>query len=762
MLNGGIGNNNNKNEDGGGGPLAARMRITDPMLQAEWAKKRLIWVPHETEGFVKASIISEDADTYTVEFVENGHQLRLSKDDCQKMNPPKFDKVEDMADLTCLNEPSVFDNLKQRYYSELIYTYSGLFCVVMNPYKKLPIYSEAVIESYKGKKRNERPPHVFAIADCAYRSMLQDHEDQSILCTGESGAGKTENTKKVIQYLAHVAGATRLGHHNKLVNTSTSNGLLCSSPARSHSSVDQINLVGELEQQLLQANPILEAFGNSKTVKNDNSSRFVGLLTIPTRIFRIFPTSYSPFPAISVHGKNFPRCLCHSSMSVPPLLSGKFIRINFDLAGYISGANIEFYLLEKSRTCRQANDERSFHVFYQFLRGTSAEEKASFLLEDVSKYKFLQNGYITLPNVDDAAEFHNTIRSMKIMGFHDDEINSVLRVVSAVLLLGNIEFKQEKNSDQATLPDDTVAQKICHLLGLPVADFTKAFLRPRIKVGREHVQKAQNKEQAEFGVEAIGKACYERMFKWLVSRINKSLDRTRRTGTSFIGILDIAGFEIFKLNSFEQLCINYTNEKLQQLFNNTMFVLEQEEYQREGIDWQFIDFGLDLQPTIELIEKPTGILALLDEQCIFPKATDKSFVEKLFTYHEKHEKFVVPEMRSKSDFAVMHYAGRVDYYSDKWLMKNMDPLNENVVQLMQNSTDQFLAGIWKDAEFAGMGVTELNDTVFGVRTKKGMFRTVGHMHKEQLNKLMTTLRNTFPHFVRCIIPNHDKKVGYLI
>uniref|UniRef100_A0A183BXB8 Myosin motor domain-containing protein n=1 Tax=Globodera pallida TaxID=36090 RepID=A0A183BXB8_GLOPA len=688
--------------------MVKRTSITDPALQAEWASKRLIWVPHETEGFVKASIVRDDAETYTVELCENGQQMKLSKDDCEKMNPPKFDKVEDMADLTWLNEPSVLDNLKQRYYSDLIYTYSGLFCVVVNPYKRLPIYSETLIEAYKGKKRHERPPHVFAIADCAYRSMLQDHEDQSILCTGESGAGKTENTKKVIQYLAHVAGATRHAASAKINSSSTHS---VSSPARSQSSADHINMVGELEQQLLQANPILEAFGNSKTVKNDNSSRF-----------------------------------------------GKFIRINFDMSGYISGANIEFYLLEKSRTCRQAGDERSFHVFYQFLRGTSPDEKVNFLLEDVSRYSFLNNGYISLPNVDDSAEFLNTIRSMKIMGFHDDEINSVLRVVSAVLLFGNIEFKQEKNTDQATLPDDTVSQKICHLLSLPVAEFSKAFLRPKIKVGREHMQKAPIPcVPWQSQVETISKACYERMFKWLVSRLNKSLDRSRRTGTSFIGILDIAGFEIFKLNSFEQLCINYTNEKLQQLFNNTMFVLEQEEYQREGIEWQFIDFGHDLQPTIELIEKPTGILALLDEQCIFPKATDKSLVEKLIAHHEKHPKFVVPEMRSKSDFAVVHYAGRVDYSADQWLMKNMDPLNENVVQLMQNSADPFVASIWKDAEFAGMGMTEMNESVFGVRTKKGMFRTVGHMHKEQLTRLMQTLRNTFPHFVRCIIPNHEKK-----
>ncbi|CAD6193083.1 unnamed protein product [Caenorhabditis auriculariae] len=666
-----------------------RAAVADPASLAAWAQKKLCYVPDQNEGFLLGAIKKETNDEVVVELCDSNRQVTLSKDDVQKANPPKFDKVEDMSELTYLNEASVLHNLKERYYSSLIYTYSGLFCVVINPYKKLPIYSESLIEEFKGKKRHEMPPHIFAIADTAYRHMLQEREDQSILCTGESGAGKTENTKKVIQYLAHVAGASR-----------------------PKNSTLPVHAKGELEHQLLQANPILEAFGNSKTVKNDNSSRF-----------------------------------------------GKFIRINFDMSGYISGANIEFYLLEKSRVLRQAPDERSFHIFYQILRGTSEKEKADYLLESIDKYRFLVNGGVTLPNVDDAQEFHSTIQSMKIMGFSEEEVTSVMRVVSATLLLGNLEFFQEKKSDQAILPDDRVIQKVCHLLGLPVIELSKAFLRPRIKVGREFVNKSQSKEQAEFAVEAIAKASYERMFKWLVSRINKSLDRTHRQGASFIGILDIAGFEIFDMNSFEQLCINYTNEKLQQLFNNTMFIMEQEEYQREGIEWDFIDFGLDLQPTIDLIEKPMGILALLDEECLFPKATDKSLVEKLQKTHSKHPKFIVPDMRAKSDFAVFHYAGRVDYSADQWLMKNMDPLNDNVVSLMQNSTDPFVVGIWKDAEFAGICSAEMNETAFGMRTRKGMFRTVSAVHKEQLTRLMTTLRNTSPHFVRCIIPNHEKKAG---
>ncbi|XP_005883308.1 PREDICTED: myosin-9 isoform X1 [Myotis brandtii] len=667
--------------------------INNPLAQADWAAKKLVWVPSDKNGFEPASLKEEVGDEAIVELVENGKKVKVNKDDIQKMNPPKFSKVEDMAELTCLNEASVLHNLKERYYSGLIYTYSGLFCVVINPYKNLPIYSEEIVEMYKGKKRHEMPPHIYAITDSAYRSMMQDREDQSILCTGESGAGKTENTKKVIQYLAHVASS----HKSKK---------------------DQ----GELERQLLQANPILEAFGNAKTVKNDNSSRF-----------------------------------------------GKFIRINFDVNGYIVGANIETYLLEKSRAIRQAKDERTFHIFYYLLSGAGEHLKTDLLLEPYNKYRFLSNGHVTIPGQQDKDLFQETMEAMRIMSIPEDEQIGLLRVISGVLQLGNIVFKKERNTDQASMPDNTAAQKVSHLLGINVTDFTRGILTPRIKVGRDYVQKAQTKEQADFAIEALAKASYERMFRWLVLRINKALDKTKRQGASFIGILDIAGFEIFDLNSFEQLCINYTNEKLQQLFNHTMFILEQEEYQREGIEWNFIDFGLDLQPCIDLIEKPAGppgILALLDEECWFPKATDKSFVEKVVQEQGTHPKFQKPkQLKDKADFCIIHYAGKVDYKADEWLMKNMDPLNDNIATLLHQSSDKFVSELWKDVDriigldqVAGMSETALPGAF---KTRKGMFRTVGQLYKEQLAKLMATLRNTNPNFVRCIIPNHEKKSGKL-
>ncbi|KTG43416.1 hypothetical protein cypCar_00007989 [Cyprinus carpio] len=613
------------------------------VAQADWTTKKMVWIPSEREGFQSASIKEETGNEVVVE-LDNGQKMTVSKDEIQKMNPPKFNKVEDMAALTCLNEASVLHNLRERYFSGLIYTYSGLFCVVVNPYKFLPIYSEKIIEMYKGKKRHEVPPHIYAVTDNAYRNMLQEREDQSILCTGESGAGKTENTKKVIQYLAVVASS----HKGKKDAGS-----------------------GELEKQLLQANPILEAFGNAKTIKNDNSSRF-----------------------------------------------GKFIKINFDNTGYIVGANIETYLLEKSRCIRQAKIERSFHIFYYMVAGAKDNMRDELLLEDFGNYRFLVAGHVQVQNQQDDEMFEETLEAMEVLGFNEEERIGMFKLCSTVLQLGNIEFKAEKNQEQASMPDNTAAQKVCHLQGINVTDFTKAILTPRIKVGRELVQKAQTKEQD---------------------------------------------------NSFEQLCINYTNEKLQQLFNHTMFILEQEEYKKEGIEWNFIDFGLDLQPCIELIERPNnppGILALLDEECWFPKATDVSFVEKLTNTHSSHCKFSKPKnLKEKTFFTVQHYAGKVDYNATSWLTKNMDPLNDNVTALLCNSSSAFVQDIWKDVDrvvgLETMAKMAKSDSAAPTasKSKKGMFRTVGQLYKESLGKLMTTLHNTQPNFVRCIIPNHEKRSG---
>lgn len=687
--------------------LRAKTDFLNPSISADWANKKLIWVPSEKDGFALGAITGNPHSdgTIDVELMESGEKQRVSSDDCQKPNPPKYEKCEDMSMLTCLNEASVLHNLKQRYFSNLYYTYSGLFCVVINPYKRIPIYTDTIAEQFKCKKRKEMPPHIFAVADEAYRSMLQERDDQSILCTGESGAGKTENTKKVIQYLAYVANRTMVKNRKTSVDLDAATN----------------RVMGQLEEQLLQANPILEAFGNSKTVKNDNSSRF-----------------------------------------------GKFIRVHFDSTGCISGANIEFYLLEKSRVLKQSSNERSFHIFYQLLKGLSKAQREQFILEDsLSKYKYMSNGDSKLAGVDDGAEMKETLTAMSIMGLNDDEIAGILRVVSAVMLFGNLEFSQEnKNNDQAILLNDAVAQKIASLLGVNVTDLMRAFLKPKIKVQRDLVHRAQSVDQVNFAVGAIAKASYERLFRWLVHRLNKSLDRTRQQSVSFIGILDIAGFEIFDTNSFEQLCINYTNEKLQQLFNNTMFVREQQEYLDEGLEWKFVDFGLNLQPTIELIDKPMGIMSTLDDVCLFPQGSDNAFVTRLNETHNQHPKYVVPEIRSRSDFAVVHYAGRVDYQAEGWRVKNMDPLNENVIDVLKVAKESIIVDMWKDiADVCSLSAADSpsDSGVFGTRVmaKKGMFRTVSQLYKEQLTRLMSTLNNTNPHFVRCIIPNHEKKHGVL-
>lgn len=592
-----------------------------------------------------------------------------------------------MAELTHLNEASVVHNLHMRYQSDLIYTYSGLFLVTVNPYCPLPIYTNEYINMYKGRNREDTKPHIYAMADGAFRNLVDEGENQSILVTGESGAGKTENTKKVIQYLAAVAPSD---------STTKSRG--------QHSN---------LSAQILRANPILEAFGNAQTVRNNNSSRF-----------------------------------------------GKFIRIEFSRNGSIAGAFIDWYLLEKSRVVRINSNERNYHVFYQLLKGGERKLKQEFLLDglDVDDFAYTRDGQDMIVGVSDREEWDTLMEAFHVMGFSDKEQTAILRTVAAVLHLGNIAVMNESRSaDQARLAPDAkqVADRVCKLLGISLEPFLQGLLHPKVKAGREWVEKVQTPEQVRLGIDALAKGIYERGFGDLVTRINKQLDRTGMgmDDSHFIGVLDIAGFEIFEENSFEQLCINYTNEKLQQFFNHHMFVLEQEEYAREQIEWQFIDFGRDLQPTIDLIElpNPIGIFSCLDEDCVMPKATDKSFTEKLHSlWDKKSTKYRASRLRH--GFILTHYAAEVEYSTESWLEKNKDPLNDNITRLLAASTDKHIANLFADC-------AENDDEAVAVRSrvKKGLFRTVAQRHKEQLSSLMAQLHSTHPHFVRCILPNHKKR-----
>uniref|UniRef100_A0ABM5FM99 Myosin-4 n=1 Tax=Pogona vitticeps TaxID=103695 RepID=A0ABM5FM99_9SAUR len=649
--------------------------------------KNSVFVVHAKESYVKGTLQSKEGGKATVK-TEKGETLTVKEDQIFPMNPPKYDKIEDMAMMTHLHEPAVLYNLKERYAAWMIYTYSGLFCVTVNPYKWLPVYNAEVVSAYRGKKRQEAPPHIFSISDNAYQFMLTDRENQSILITGESGAGKTVNTKRVIQYFATIATT---GEKKK------------EEPAA------QSKMKGTLEDQIISANPLLEAFGNAKTVRNDNSSRF-----------------------------------------------GKFIRIHFGATGKLASADIETYLLEKSRVTFQLKAERSYHIFYQIM-SNKKPELIEMLLITTNPYDFhfVSQGEITVPSINDQEELMATDEAIDILGFTAEEKTAIYKLTGAVMHYGNMKFKQKQREEQAE-PDGTeVADKAAYLMNLNSADLLKALCYPRVKVGNEYVTKGQTVQQVYNNVGALAKAVFEKMFLWMVIRINQQLD-TKQPRQYFIGVLDIAGFEIFDFNSLEQLCINFTNEKLQQFFNHHMFVLEQEEYKKEGIEWEFIDFGMDLAACIELIEKPMGIFSILEEECMFPKATDTSFKNKLYDQHlGKSNNFQKPKPakgKAEAHFALVHYAGTVDYNISGWLDKNKDPLNETVVGLYQKSSMKTLALLFADRP-AEEGAKK------GGKKKGSSFQTVSALFRENLNKLMTNLRSTHPHFVRCLIPNETKTPG---
>ncbi|MEJ1273101.1 hypothetical protein NN561_003960 [Cricetulus griseus] len=630
--------------------------------------KKACFAVDDKEMYVKGMIQSRENDKVIVKTLDD-RELTLNSDQVFPMNPPKFDKIEDMAMMTHLHEPAVLYNLKERYAAWMIYTYSGLFCVTVNPYKWLPVYNPEVVAAYRGKKRQEAPPHIFSISDNAYQFMLTDRDNQSILITGESGAGKTVNTKRVIQYFATIAVT---GDKKKEQQ-----------PGK---------MQGTLEDQIIQANPLLEAFGNAKTVRNDNSSRF-----------------------------------------------GKFIRIHFGATGKLASADIETYLLEKSRVTFQLSSERSYHIFYQIMSNKKPELIDLLLIStNPFDFPFVSQGEVTVASIDDSEELLAT-----------DDFEQVLTLRESYFFTQKSLYLQ-------------VADKAGYLMGLNSAEMLKGLCCPRVKVGNEYVTKGQNVQQVTNSVGALAKAVYEKMFLWMVTRINQQLD-TKQPRQYFIGVLDIAGFEIFDFNSLEQLCINFTNEKLQQFFNHHMFVLEQEEYKKEGIEWEFIDFGMDLAACIELIEKPMGIFSILEEECMFPKATDTSFKNKLYDQHlGKSNNFQKPKPakgKAEAHFSLVHYAGTVDYNIAGWLDKNKDPLNETVVGLYQKSSLKLLSFLFSN--YAGAEAGDSAGSKKGGKKKGSSFQTVSAVFRENLNKLMTNLRSTHPHFVRCLIPNETKTPGVM-
>merc|ERR1712121_363305 len=654
--------------------LAERSAPIDPKVDC--------WIADPDEVYIRAKIVSA-GDKCTVESAKG--TVELPKAEVLECNPPKFEKEEDMSNLSILNKACVLHNLRTRYKVLQIYTYSGLFCICINPYKWLLVYTPIMRDFYRNKRRNEAPPHLYAIADGALQFLEMENKHQSSLITGESGAGKTENTKKVLQYYA----------------------LNCADPNAAKSKAATAANAGSLEEQIVQANPPLEAYGNAKTVRNNNSSRF-----------------------------------------------GKFIRIHFGGNLKIASADIETYLLEKSRITFQLEIERNYHIFYQIMTQAYPKYHEMCLLGESphpGDYFFINQGVLTVDKMDDAAEMKATDEAFDILGFDQGQKDGLYKGTIAICFLGNQKWKQKGREEQAEPDGMEFVTKASQLLEIETDWFGDTFMKPKLKVGKDFVKKGQNLDQVSFAISAPSKSLFARMFDWIVLLVNESLD-TPNPRKNFIGVLDIAGFEIFELNVLEQLLINYTNEKLQQFFNHHMFVEEQEEYKREGIQWNFVDFGMDLIKTIELIEKKMGILSMLEEECIVPKATDKTYLEKMMNKHlGKHDSFVKPKPPKKgapeAHFALNHYAGFVGYNVTGWLFKNKDPVNEAVVNMMQSAPNAVVSLVFTE-----------KDT--GEKKKGSSMMTISAAHRESLMKLMTNLNSTHPHFVRCIIPNEIKKSGH--
>ncbi|KAL6535163.1 hypothetical protein OROMI_026537 [Orobanche minor] len=579
--------------------------------------------------------------------------------------------VDDMTKLAYLHEPGVLYNLRCRYDMNEIYTYTGNILIAVNPFQRLPhLYSNQIMEQYKGVAFGELGPHPFAIADAAYRQMINEGISQAILVSGESGAGKTESTKMLMQYLAYMGG--RVAAEGRTV-----------------------------EQQVLESNPVLEAFGNAKTVRNNNSSRF-----------------------------------------------GKFVEIQFNNKGRISGAAIRTYLLERSRVCQVSDPERNYHCFYM-LCAAPPEDIEKYKLGDPRSFHYLnQSNCYKLDGVDELKEYLSTRRAMDVVGISSDEQDAIFRVVAAILHLGNIEFAKVSESDASQPKDD---QSRFHLktaadLLMCNDESLEDSLCKRVMITRdETITRSLDPSAAAVSRDALAKIVYSRLFDWLVNKINHSIGQDPDS-KFLIGVLDIYGFESFKTNrcltAFEQFCINLTNEKLQQHFNQHVFKMEQEEYTKEEIDWSYIEF-IDNQDILDLIEKkPGGIIALLDEACMFPRSTHETFAEKLYQTFKDHKRFLKPKL-SRTDFTICHYAGDVTYQTELFLDKNKDYVVAEHQALLSASNCSFVSGLFPPLPEES--------------SKTSKFSSIGSQFKQQLQALLETLSATEPHYIRCVKPNNFLK-----
>ncbi|KIM28753.1 hypothetical protein M408DRAFT_329210 [Serendipita vermifera MAFF 305830] len=702
-----------------------------------YTKGTRVWFPDKEQGWISAEVQSHQKGTkdgLKISFVdERGKETVIDTgvDNAELpplRNPPLLETADDLATLSHLNEPSVLHTIRLRYAQHSIYTYSGIVLIAVNPFQRVALYGPEVIQAYSGRRRGDLEPHLFAIAEDAYGRMKQDGKGQTIIVSGESGAGKTESAKLIMRFLASVNSAE-------------------STDGRARAKIEDTS---EVEQQILATNPILEAFGNAKTTRNDNSSRF-----------------------------------------------GKYIQILFDGKTQIVGARIRTYLLERSRLVYQPEVERNYHIFYQLCAGAPVKERKDLGLDvDITKFHYMRQGgphSTPIPGVDDADDFRLTQQALSTVGIGIDKQWAVFRLLAALLHIGNIVITGARN-DSNIADQEASLLLSTRFLGISPVEFKKWTIKKQITTRSEKIVTGLNLAQASVVRDSVAKFLYACLFEWLVVIVNESLAGENGEAASkaemFIGVLDIYGFEFFKKNSFEQFCINYANEKLQQEFNAHVFKLEQAEYASEQIKWKFIDFS-DNQPCIDVIEGKLGVLSLLDEESRLPAGTDASFLQKLHSQLDKPQyKDVYKKPRfGTSAFTIAHYAVDVTYEAEGFLEKNRDTVPDEHLNLLASTKNSFLKEVL-DAALASSRPTEPGSPVnFSDSSSQGSRRssmipdpgrsslvssssansgvkkvgatarkpTLGSIFKGSLASLMETLGVTDVHYIRCIKPNELKK-----
>ncbi|KAK0228273.1 myosin 5 [Armillaria fumosa] len=720
------------------------------MAENIYSKGTRVWFEDKDHAWISAEVLSitkAPDDTVKILFVdERGKEITVNttvkdiKDGANTLpplrNPPLLETADDLATLSHLNEPSVLHTIRNRYAQHSIYTYSGIVLIAVNPFQRVTLYGPEIIQAYSGRRRGDLEPHLFAIAEDAYTAMRKEGMGQTIIVSGESGAGKTESAKFIMRYLASV------------------NPPDSTAKAKTKFSLDDSS---EIERQILATNPILEAFGNAKTTRNDNSSRF-----------------------------------------------GKYIQILFDGKQEIVGARIRTYLLERSRIVFQPLTERNYHIFYQLCAGAPLKERKDLGLDtDVSKFHYLkQGGPLSTPiaGVDDAEEFRSTQQALSTVGISVEKQWAVFRLLSALLHLGNVKITQLR-TDAMIEENDSSLLLATRFLGVNLADFKKWTVKKQITTRNEKIVTSLNAAQATVVRDSVAKFVYACMFEWLVAIVNESLagengDAADRA-EMFIGVLDIYGFEHFQKNSFEQFSINYANEKLQQEFNSHVFKLEQEEYLKEEINWTFIDFS-DNQPCIDVIEGKLGVLALLDEESRLPSGSDSSFLQKLHNQLGKpeHKKVFKKPRFGNTAFTIAHYALDVTYEAEGFLEKNRDTVPDEQMSLLAATRNPFLKEVLDAAllstkpsdnpnpaspafsdsasggsrrssvipdpgrqSWMGPAPSASASNTGGLKRGAGAVKkpTQGSIFKASLITLMDTLSVTNVHYIRCIKPNEQKK-----